>query len=173
MSEVIRTSRRRREEGTALIVSILMLVLLTAMGIAALDTVSMDNEVAGYQKRAKAAFFAAEAGAAVGRQVVRNMGARGELPVVGTDFPGEGGPAYLATASDFTFGRPHYYADPSVTNPIKYVGEGAACTEGCDLNQGGIKYNHTRWQVNVVGESAEGSSKRLEVVATRLLPVGY
>ena len=165
--------RRRRESGTALIVSILMLVLLTAMGIAALDTVSMDNEVAGYQKRAKAAFFAAEAGAATARQVVRNMGGRKELPVIGTDFPGSVLPTQLATASDFVHGQPEYYADPAIAIPIKYIGEGAACTEGCDLNQGGIKYNHTRWQINVVGESAEGSSSRLEVVATRLLPVGY
>lgn len=172
MSEAIR-ARRRRESGTALIVSILMLVLLTAMGIAALDTVSMDNEVAGYQKRARAAFFAAEAGAATARQVVRNMGARSELPVIGTDFPDAGSPATLSTAADFVRGQPQYYADPAITQPIKYIGEGGACTEGCDLNQGGIKFNHTRWQINVVGESAEGSAARLEVVATRMLPVGY
>ena len=38
---------------------------------------------------------------------------------------------------------------------------------------GGLKYNHTKWQVNVVGESPSGDQKRLELVATRLLSVGY
>lgn len=163
---------RRRQRGTALLVSMLLLVLLTSVGMAALETVSRDRQVAGHQKRSQAAFYAAEAGVARARELVRDMGSRLETPTYPADYPNQGNPVLIAAAADPT-GQPRFYADPIITEPIGYAGEGSPCTEGCDIKLGGVQYNHTRWRINVVGQSPEGDSARIEVMATRLLAVGY
>lgn len=166
------TKNRRHERGTALVVSMLLLVLLTSIGMAALQTVSRDRQVAGHQKRSQAAFYAAEAGVARARELVRQMGERTEAPTYPTDYPNQATPVMLADAGDPT-GQPSFFADPVITEPIGYAGEGSPCTEGCDIKLGGVQYNHTRWRINVVGRSPEGDTARIEVMATRLLAVGY
>ncbi|NJN05846.1 MAG: hypothetical protein HC814_04995 [Rhodobacteraceae bacterium] len=132
------------------------------------------SSLAGFQNQEAMAFYAAEAAVAEGRRLVREMGARSEVPEYPADFPDQANPVALSTSSDFPTGeQPRFYADPDPATPIGYVGEGKQCTEGCNMTIGGAKYNHTKWQINVVGESPSGDQKRLEVVATRLLAVGY
>ena len=48
----------------ALFVTVLMLVFMTAIAFAALDTVARDRQVAGLQNRSRNAFYAAEAAVA-------------------------------------------------------------------------------------------------------------
>jgi len=153
-----------------------LLIAVSALAMSTMQTAASDGTVAGFQNQEQIAFYAAEAGVADARSVVRNMGERSEVPDYPADFPNAANPAELSNATEFVTGdQPIYYADPNppTAAPIMYVGEGAPCTEGCNMTLGGLKFNHTKWQVNVVGESPSGDQKRLEVVATRLLAVGY
>ena len=169
-------AKPRREEGIALMLAVLLLVAVSALALSTMQTAASDGTVAGFQNQEQIAFYAAEAGIADARAVIRNMGERSEVPDYPGDFPDEDNPEELSNPSEFETGdQPIYYADPNppTAAPIMYVGEGAPCTEGCNMTLGGLKFNHTKWQVNVVGESPSGDQKRLEVVATRLLAVGY
>ena len=62
---------RRRQGGAAMFVAVLMLVLMGWLGLAAMDTASRDQQLAGFRNRSRSAFYAAEAGAAAGRALVR------------------------------------------------------------------------------------------------------
>jgi hypothetical protein len=169
-----KAAERRREGGMALMLSILLLITVSALALSTMQTAASDGTVAGFQNQEAMAFYAAEAAVAEARNLVREMGERSQVPEYPADFPDEDNPVELSSASDFPTGdQPVYYADPNPPTPIGYVGEGRQCTEGCNMTIGGAKYNHTKWQINVVGESPSGDQKRLEVVATRLLAVGY
>lgn len=166
----------RREGGIALMLTVLLLIAVSTLALSTMQTAASDGTVAGFQNQEQIAFYAAEAGIADARAVVRNMGERSQVPNYPADFPNEANPETLSNVAEFRTGdQPVYYADPDppTAAPIMYVGEGAPCTEGCNMTLGGLKFNHTKWQVNVVGESPSGDRKRLEVVATRLLAVGY
>ena len=166
--------RKRREAGMALMISILLLITVSALALSTMQTAASDGTVAGFQNQEATAFYAAEAAVSQARKVVRNMGERSQVPTYPADFPTEASPKQLSSASAFVHSsRPVYYADPDAAKPIAYIGDGKQCTEGCNMTLGGAKYNHTKWKINVVGVSPSGDEKRLEVVATRLLAVGY
>lgn len=168
------SAHEKRQKGLALMLSILLLITVSGLALSTMQTAASDGTVAGFQNQERMAFYAAEAGVAQARGVVRSMGSRSEVPSYPADFPNQATPALLSDPAAFVAGQqPVYYADPSVATPIAHIGEGLQCTEGCNMTLGGTKYNHTKWQVNVVGESPSGDRKRLEVVATRLLAVGY
>ena len=57
-----RSPNTKSEAGAALIVTMLLLVLMGLIGIAAMDTVAQDRKVAGFQTQSKMALYAAEAG---------------------------------------------------------------------------------------------------------------
>jgi hypothetical protein len=174
--QTMKPSDRRREAGMALMLSILLLITVTALALSTMQTAASDGTIAGFQNQEAMAFYAAEAAVAEARSIVREMGERSQVPEYPADFPDQANPVELATSGDYATGeQPVYYADPDpdLTTPIGYVGEGRQCTEGCNMTIGGAKYNHTKWQINVIGESPSGDQKRLEVVATRLLAVGY
>ncbi len=160
----------------ALVLAVLLLIAVSGLALSTMQTAASDGTVAGFQNQEMIAFYAAEAGIADARAVIRNMGERDQLPNYPADFPNVAAPVLLSQSSEFVGGnRPAYFADPAppTAAPIMYVGEGTQCTEGCNMTLGGLKYNHTKWQINVVGRSPSGDQKRLEVVATRLLAVGY
>jgi len=167
---------KKREQGVALMLSILLLMAVSGLALSTMQTAASDGTVAGFQNQETIAFYAAEAGIADARAVIRNMGERAQVPNYPAEFPDASNPAHLSAAVEFGgANQPIYYADPNppAAAPIMYIGEGEQCTEGCNMTLGGLKYNHTKWQVNVVGQSPSGDQKRLEVVATRLLAVGY
>jgi len=166
----------RRQSGMALMLSILLLITVSALALSTMQTAASDGVVAGFQNQEAMAFYAAEAAVAQARNVVRQMGERSQVPSYPADFPNQANPQAISDGAEYATGtQPRYYADPAppTTAPIMYVGEGRQCTEGCNMTLGGAKYNHTKWQINVIGESPSGDQKRLEVVATRLLAVGY
>lgn len=171
-----RPVRQKREQGVALMLAVLLLIAVSGLALSTMQTAASDGTVAGFQNQEQMAFYAAEAGIAEARAVVREMGERTQKPNYPADFPNQANPEALSAPTEFVNGQqPIYYVDPAppTTDPIMYVGEGTTCTEGCNMTIGGLKYNHTKWQINVVGESPSGDRKRLEVVATRLLAVGY
>ena len=76
----MKAGNRSHQEGAALFVAVLILALMGAMGIMAFNTVLVDRQVAGFQNHSNTAFYAAEAAAARGRSVLRDVGSRSDLP---------------------------------------------------------------------------------------------
>lgn len=163
---------RRREEGMALFLTVLMLVFMTAIALAALEVVSTDGRIAGLQNRARNAFYAGEAGAAAARAAIRNVASRTVKPAFFTS----GSPKLLGDAGlyDRESRQPRFYGDPSIAEPIRYIGESEGqILEGFNLSVQGQKLSSTLWQANVVGESADGSKVRIEVTEVKVMAVGY
>ena len=166
-----REGREGREEGLALFVTVLMLVLMGGIALAALDTVARDRQVAGLQNRSRSAFYAGEAAVAEARSIVRQVSSRAALPA----FYDETTPKQLGDSSlyDREGTQPRFYGDPDFPDPIRYAGESAGTGEGMNLSVQGQKLSSTLWQINVVGESADGSKARLEVVEAKVMSKGY
>ena len=156
---------RRREEGAALFVAVMMLVMMGMLGLAALETVSQDGTIAGFQNRARTAFYAAEAGLGMSKGLVRTAGERSDRPGLVQ--------AQLGDGAAYPYGRPEYAADPEFADPIRYVLDGPPWAQGGDLRVGKQRLVHTLWQVNVQGATPDGTSARVEAVLTKLLASGY
>lgn len=163
------TRNRRREGGAILIVAVVMLVLMGALGLAALETVTRDQQVAGFQKRATSAFYAAEAAAAQARNAVRTVGDRSDTPAM----PTPSTPGTLSDTTTYPHGLPTYYGDPAFADPIRYVRDGGIYANGGNLQLKGQKFVKTLWQINVVGNAPNGSSRRVEVMEIKILSAGY
>lgn len=161
--------RRRREAGSALFVTMMFLVLMGALGLAGLDTVARDQEVAGLQNRAAIAFYAAEAGGAQARSLVRGVTSRSDTPA----FPTQGAPALLGDGETRSHGVPSYYGDPAVTAPVRWIRDGLPYAQGGNLQMGGQQLVHTLWQIDVVGRNGGGAASQLELVETKVLSKGY
>jgi hypothetical protein len=171
MSTQGRTAKRaRRQEGTALVVTVLLLVLLGILGLAALDTVTRDQQVAGFQNRSRLAFYAAEAGVADAKNRLREVWTTEDVVA----FPDHLAAVQVGDYSLFPLGRPSYYGDPSVASGIEYMNAGApSVSGGHDQRLGGSTRVNTLWRIRVAGETPDGASARLEVMATRELDGGY
>jgi len=167
----MRMADRRREGGSALFVAVMMLLFMMFLGLTALDRVTRDRQVAGYQNRSRSAFYSAEAGVADARSRVRAVGSRAETPA----FPTQGTPTYLGSTAlyDREASRPRFFGDPDANPPIRYVGDTGTGGEGGNLQMKGQKFAGTLWQINVAGESADGSQARIEVMEVRVLSTGY
>jgi len=63
----------KKEEGSVLIVALLILVLLTIIGIAATRTGEIELQISGNEKIHKMIFYAADAGIEVGRAVLNDL----------------------------------------------------------------------------------------------------
>ena len=167
--------RMRRQEGSVLFVAVLLLALMGAVGIAALDSASQDRTAAGFYNRSASSFYAAEAGIAAARSVIETtVGARTDTPA----FADVNNPVQIGDV--VTYDReggnlPIYFGDPAVlpNPPIMYTGEAGGVAAGGNLQSKGAKFTYTLWQINVVGQSPDGSSTRLEVMATKELSAGY
>jgi len=156
---------RRREQGAALLVAVMMLVLMGMIGLAALDTVSQDRQIAGFQTRARAAFYAAEAGLGTSKNLVRTAGERTDLPgLTATN---------LGDTATYAYGRPSFSGDPDFADPIRYVRDGTPWAQGGDLRVGKQRLVHTLWQANVQGQTPDGANERLEAMLSKLLASGY
>ena len=144
----------------------LILALMGALGIMAFNTVLVDRQVAGFQNRARTAFYAAEAAAAEGRSLVRSVGSRSQTPNLNPRPLGD------MALYDREFALPSYSGDPAFPNPIRYIGDGTMAG-GANLQMRGQKFVNTLWQINVQGQSPDGSTTRIEVVETKTLASGY
>ena len=158
---------RRREQGSALFVAVMMLVLMGFLGLAALDRVTRDEQVAGFQNRARTAFYAAEAAVADARSLLANSAIVSDR-TSGVPFHVEAAPQQVGDTAlyDREGGNlPRYYGDPAFNPSIKYLKDGPGL-QGGNL-QPGQGLVETLWQINVVGVSPDGSRSRIEVVAVR------
>jgi hypothetical protein len=165
--------RAHREQGSALFIAVGVLVLMGFMGIAALDSVSKDGEIAGLQNQSRTSLFAAQAGLNLGRSFVGDnnvVDERTDLP----PFPSQGAPSLLGDLGlyDREMVRPQFFGDPAEADPIKYEKEGKLAP-GTDIREGGQKLVETLWKISVTGQSPNGSRTRLEVMEARILGKGY
>jgi Tfp pilus assembly protein PilX len=155
---------RRRESGSALFLAVMMLALMGFLGIAALDRVTRDEQVAGYQNRARTAMWAAEAGLARARQVVKTTD-----PIDNTTFPNfpatQGAPETVGDTAlyDREGGAlPEYYGDPWIGQPPIRPAWDSGRLAGGNVQEGSQNLNKYLFWANVVGQSPDGSQARLE-----------
>lgn len=181
---MMRTAGDRRERGSALFIAVMMLTLMGFLGLAALDRVTRDEQVAGHQNRARTAFYAAEAGIAEARRLVTTQAKeRDDRP----NFPSEAVPRTLADAGLFDReggNLPRYFGDPSlalaqercdgnITTPVpicfsrKGPSAGGVAGMSAQVGNGGLDVGY--WHIGVVGESPDGSRARVSVLAERLM----
>jgi hypothetical protein len=156
-------------------ITVLLLALMGGLGLAALDAASRDRDSAGFYNRENVAFYAAEAGIAHARAIIRSVESTNETPA----FPTEAAPQALGDTSLYPngvitggsgFPRPVYYGDPDVPNPISSNGDAAGqYSEGMNLQSKGAKAMATLWTLNVKGESPDGASARIEAKEVKFL----
>ena len=169
---------RRDESGAAMFVAVLMLVLMGAMGLAALEGSTWDRQIAGFQNRSHNAFYAAEAAVAQARQIVR-------------DDPAPGAPGKLAAANlgdaamyDREAVLPQYGPDPAMlaVNPTGIVALGkSGPAPGMDMRVGAAAITVDYWQINVQGRSPQAglgingraSTARIETIEAKVGSTGY
>jgi len=146
------------ERGSALLISTLLLLLIGLFGLAALGTVTKDQQVAGFQKRKKLAFYAAEAGVAKALETLTTAFS----PSVPTTNVGD--------SSLFPHGQPSYQEDSTAADPIEPLGNGAFPGMSINLGQGGTPtYMLSYWRIRVEGRAPGGSVARIETVSGALL----
>jgi len=147
---------RRREHGAALVVAMFLLLLMSFVGIYALDTVALDQQVAGFQNRKRMAFYAAEAGVAEALDSLETTG----TPQVNGGVMGD--------ATIYPYGTPSYAVDPTVANPIAPIGGAGSDGMNLAIGQGGAsKFNLQTWRIQVQGTEPGGTTARIEIAAQR------
>ena len=145
----------RRREGSALLVAVMMLVLMGLIGIAALDTMTKDRQVAGFQQRSRLAYYAADAGAARALDILAGEGNLNDLPPLPT--------TALGDAVIYPYGQPAFAADPTVANPISWTHQWDGIPDGAPLDGSGPR--NSIWLIRVQGQTPEGSTANVEVMA--------
>ncbi len=153
--------RTRREGGAALLIAMLMLVLMGMIGLASMDTVMRDRQVAGFQNLAQTALYAADAGVAESLDILR-----GE--VVGNALtPGDCLTSTLPTTN--LNNAISYRADPAApTNQICMLASADPCAElDSSIEMGQPIYLNPLWNVRVQGSAPGGATSRIQAAAER------
>lgn len=142
----------------ATLVATLLLLLLALFGFAALDTATKDQQVAGFAKRQRLAFYAAEAGVAKALETM-TTGGQPAVPVTS-----------LGDGSLFPHGQPSFRPDPSVPDPIDWVGATAFPGMSLNIGQGGTPtYQMSMWRIRVQGRAPGGTVAGIETVGGALV----
>jgi hypothetical protein len=142
--------RRAREAGSALLVTVMLLLMIGLVGLAALNTTTRDQQVAGFQNRKRIALYAAEAGIAEAMERLVTT----SVASIST--------ATIADTALFPHGQPSYRPDPSVANPVEDLGDAPFPGMGLNLGQGGLPtYQLNYWRMRVEGLAPGGSQARV------------
>jgi type IV pilus assembly protein PilX len=116
-------TQRHQEEGSVLIVALIMLVLLTIIGISASRNTSIEMMIAGNERVAKENFYLAEAAAARGVVLLETSDLRNDPPswLIGQDFlPVGGGTTLPLPASSYEKIDQHIHEDDNWTAVYSY-----------------------------------------------------
>ena len=163
MSRLVSGDRvpRPREAGIALLASVLLLLMLASIGLASLNVVERDQQVAGYLNRKAIALHAADAGVA---RALAQLAANGTPSVPATT---------LGDATLYPYGQPSYRLDPTAATAVQMAGTGSL--PGYQISGGGgvggasAPYAIQYWRIRVQGEGPGGSIARVEVLTGALI----
>ncbi len=164
-----RIEAKRSEAGVALIVTMILMVLMGLIGIAAMETVTRDRQVAGFQSQNKMALYAAEA--AVGDAKTRlstDPNAYDETAVVA--FPNCGAALNLGLAADYAAplwggGQPSYCGDNTLAapdTPIMLVGK---MDVSISADSEAPREVYWLYRIRVQGQGGGGQVQRVDTVA--------
>ena len=156
-------SAHAREAGIALLASVLLLLMLASIGLASLNVVERDQQVAGYLNRKAIALHAADAA------VARALGSLAANPYVTPTVPA----TTMGDSTLYPHGQPSYRTDTTAADPIKKSGEPVALPGFSMSNQGGggdeAAFSVQYWKIRVQGEAPGGSIARVEVLTGALI----
>lgn len=166
-SPEIRNTNSKRENGAALIVTVMLLVLMGLIGIAAMETVTQDRRVAGFQTQSKMALYAAEAALSDAKErMTTNPNAYtpgGLIP-----FPACAGATLFGDPVVYTnapyLGQPSYCADPNIglNPPIQWL---ASMPVSISVTQDEPKEVYWLYRIRVQGQGPAGQTARVDTVA--------
>jgi hypothetical protein len=143
-------STNRRQQGVALLITMLVLAALAFLGLATLNAVMGDQQVSGYQARSRVAFHAAEAGQSAVQASLNGGGA----PTISS--------ANLGDTGIYPHGQPSYGPDPVIAAPVEDLGAIGAQGMNLRIGNGGPRYQVQFWKLNIQGSSPGGSIARVE-----------
>jgi hypothetical protein len=150
-------ARSNGRSGFAMLVTVLVMLLLASLGLASLNVVRSDQQVAGFQNRKRVALNAAEAGVSV---AISNLSANGIPSLANTP---------LADTTLYSHGQPSFQTDPAVTDPLLMLGTGTLGNMGLGIGQNNSNQFQVQfWRINVEGNGPGGTRARLEVVTGAL-----
>jgi hypothetical protein len=161
------TPNTKREGGAALIVTVMLLVLMGMIGISAMETVTQDRRVAGFQTQSKMALYAAEAGLSDAKErLTTDPNAYDKTAVV--PFPNcaasiNYGDLAIYGALPYT-AQPSYCGDPTIgANPsIQYVGSQPV---SINMDQSLPREVYWLYRIRVQGQGSGAHTARLDTVA--------
>jgi hypothetical protein len=158
-------------------VTMLVLALVAIIGLASMESVTRDRQVAGYQSRSRVALYAAEAGVATALGIIRRdsqwLADGGTAALVGFS------PAFPDASNKRELGSdpvpPSFHGDPDATKTIRYVGSGDPCWADdpdavMSLELGGVQWRDALWEVRTVGEAVGGTRSRIQATSTHCHP---
>ena len=153
---------RKRENGAALLVAVLMLVLMGLIGMASLDTVMRDRQIAGHTSRARSALYAADAGIAASLNMVRTT----TLPTALA--PGDCMGAVLP-ATTLPNGTTYQPDTTAASNSVCMLASADPCSElDASIEVGsGSTYLYTLWDMRVQGQTTDGAVARVQATSQR------
>jgi hypothetical protein len=178
---------RKRESGAALLVAVLLLAMLGVIGLASMETVTRDRQVAGFQNRGRVALYAAEAAVSHATGIVRANaqslapGGEGALEGFNPAFPGMGATPVATIGADFPSpGPPSYRMDPNASDPtdaaapaqaIRYMGRGALCPGWVmSMTVGSVIWAEALWDIRVEGSAPGGGNVDIQATAASCHP---
>lgn len=136
----------KRSQGAAMFIAVLLLILMGALGLVALDSATEDRRIAGFQNRSASAFAAAEAGVAHAAELAKQNNTNMVTATLGDAgvYDREGGalPSY----------RPDPNPLPVGTNISGIASAGFGAAEGVAPEAGG-GWKTGKWRINVEGRS--------------------
>jgi Tfp pilus assembly protein PilX len=155
-------NKHKRENGTALLVSVLMLTLMGIVGMASLDTVMRDRQMAGNSSRARSALYAADAGVAAALDAVRTASLPPALA------PGDciAAPVPETNLPNGSLYRP----DTTAANTnVCMIASADPCSEldaSIEVGSGSV-FLYTLWDMRMQGETADGAVARVQATSQR------
>jgi Tfp pilus assembly protein PilX len=151
----------KREAGASLLVAVLLLALMGVIGLASLDAVMRDRQVAGFSSNAQSALFAADAGIAAGLDLMRTQ-------VVGAALaPGD---CLTTPIANTTLPNAATYRPDSTapTNQICMLASADPCAEiDASIEMGQPVYLYTVWSIRTEGVAPGGATSRVHATAER------
>jgi len=103
------------ERGAILITTLLLIVIITLIGIIAINTATVDIQISGQTKRSSMAFGGAEAGVDLAIPVIENTLADGALPSMPSGFT-YGSDLVAEIQTDPTISDPAFDTDITISN---------------------------------------------------------